>query len=130
MIYDGAEFHWADNILNGEVVMLMKGIGVAIGLTVLALGTSSANAHTLDEAKQTLRGLGYHDVRIERASLPFSFNACRHGVRYHIHMNWYGDLVQVDPLGRCNDFGYRPRNYDGRSYDDGYRPERYRRDDY
>jgi hypothetical protein len=97
-------------------------IGAAAGLAALALGASAAYAHTLDEATDTLYGLGYYDVRVERASLPYSFNACKRGVRYHIHVNWYGDLVQVDELGPCGDYGYR-------SYNDGpYRSYRYRRD--
>ena len=92
-------------------------IGEAIGLAALALGASAAYAHTLDEATDMLYGLGYYDVRVERASLPYSFNACKRGVRYHIHVNWYGDLVQVDELG-----GYRSHN------DGPYRSYRYRRD--
>ena len=57
-------------------------IGAAAGLAALALGASAAYAHTLDEATDTLYGLGYYDVRVERASLPYSFNACKRGVRY------------------------------------------------
>ncbi len=99
--------------------------GVAIGLSTLALGTSAAHAHSLYEAKDTLYGRGYYDVRIERASVPYSFNACKRGVRYHIHVNWYGDFEQVDPIGPCN--RYRPRYDDGRAPYDRYRD---RRDDY
>jgi hypothetical protein len=76
----------------------------------------------LYEAKDTLYGLGYYDVRVERASLPYSFNACKRGVRFHIHVNWYGDLVQVDEIGPCGDGGYR--GYDDRPY----RSYRYGRD--
>ena len=102
--------------------MWRTNIGAAVGLTTLALGASTAHAHSLYEAKDTLYGLGYYDVRVGRASLPYSFNACKRGVRYHIHVNWYGDLVQVDELGACGDDGYR-------SYDEGpYRTYRYRRD--
>jgi hypothetical protein len=92
-----------------------------VALPTFAIGASSAQAHDLYEAKETLYGLGYYDVHVERASLPYSFNACKRGVRYHIHMNWYGDLVQVDELGPCGDGGYR-------AYDEGYRSYRYRRD--
>jgi hypothetical protein len=101
--------------------MLRTSLGAAIGLT-LALGASSAHAHSLYEAKDTLYGLGYYDVRVERASLPYSFNACKRGVRYHIHVNWYGDLVQVDEIGSC---GGDERYYRGRAYDDEYRRGRY-----
>ena len=104
----------------------------ALGL--LVLGVSGANAlttrpahlegqpgtllhkvHSLHEAKHSLRDLGYYDIEVERASLPYSFRACKRGVRYHIHVNYYGDLVQVDELGRCggyddDDDDYRPRS--------------------
>jgi hypothetical protein len=94
-------------------------LGAAVGLTALALGAPRADAHSLYEAEDTLYGLGYYDVRVERASLPYSFNACKRGIRYHIHVNWYGDLVQVDEIGTCGEDGYR-RSYDeGRRYYDG-----------
>ncbi len=102
--------------------MWKTNIGAAVGLATLALGASTAHAHSLYEAKDKLYAIGYYDVRVERASLPYSFNACKHGVRYHIHMNWYGDLVQVDEIGACGDYGYR--DYDRRSY----RTYRYGRD--
>ena len=100
--------------------MWKTNIGAAVGLATVALGVPRADAHSLYEAKDTLYGLGYYDLRVERASLPYSFNACKRGVRYHIHMNWYGDLVQVDELGACGDDGYR-------AYDGPYRSYRYRR---
>src|SRR6476661_5502279 len=102
--------------------MWKQRIGAAIGLIALALGASPAVAHSLYEARETLSDLGYYDIQVERASLPYSFNACKRGVRYHIHVNWYGDLVQVDDLGSC---GGDDRYYRGRSYDDEYRRGRY-----
>jgi hypothetical protein len=47
--------------------------------------------------------------------LPYSFHACKRGVRYHIHVNYYGDLAQVDELGRCRDYGDEDYSYRGRS---------------
>lgn len=96
--------------------MLKKGTGAGAILCILALSTSVAQAHSLYEAEETLYGLGYYDVRIERASLPYSFNACKRGLRYHIHVDWYGDLVQVDELGPCGGYAYQPR------YDDDEGP--------
>jgi len=75
--------------------------------------------HSVYEAEETLQRRGYYDVHLERASEPYSFNACKRGVRYHIHVNYYGDLVQVDPIGPCGDNGYGyygRRPYDDRSY--------------
>jgi hypothetical protein len=77
-------------------------------------GTLLHKVHSLHEAKHSLRDLGYYDIEVERASLPYSFHACKRGVRYHIHVNYYGDLVQVDELGRCRGYDddeyYRPRS--------------------
>jgi len=74
--------------------------------------------HSLHQAEHKLRRLGYYAIDVERASLPYSFQACKRGVRYHIHVDYYGDLVQVDELGRCRDYGddysYRSRSRYGR----------------
>jgi hypothetical protein len=87
--------------------------------------------HSVYEAEDSLHRRGYYDVRLERASLPYSFNACKRGVRYHIHVNYYGDLVQVDPIGPCGDNGYedygRRRDYDDGNYGSYYDRYRYRR---
>ena len=111
------------------------------GLAILLAGVSGASAtgaanmawafpaqrpstliqkvHSLHEAKHTLYRLGYYDVRVERASLPYSFTACKRGERYHIHVDYYGSLVQVDEVGAC-------REYDNGDHDNGYRNRRYR----
>ncbi len=126
--------------------MLIKSFGAAIALSALTLsaaahavgvtdmskglhgaGTIVQRVHSLGEAEQTLYGLGYYDVRVERASLPYSFNACKRGSRYHIHVDYYGTLVQVDRLGPCEDYADAPDDYGRRSHYDRYR---YRRDDY
>ena len=78
-------------------------------------GTLLHKVHSLHEAKHSLRDLGYDDIQVERASLPYSFHACKRGVRYHIHVNYYGDLAQVDELGRCRDYGDEDYSHRGRS---------------
>lgn len=110
---------------------MSRTIGIALGLLLLGISGASAaslsasalqgpastvvhKAHSLGKAEHTLRDLGYYDIQVERSSLPYSFNACKRGVRYHVHMNYYGDLEQVDELGRCrdydDDYGYRSRS--------------------
>jgi hypothetical protein len=104
------------------VVLCTSGAGAA-GIGVLNPARDNTGlvqrVHSVYEAEETLERRGYYDVRLERASLPYSFNACKRGVRYHIHVNWYGDLVQVDPIGPCGGNGY---GYYGRRpyYEDGY----------
>src|SRR5262249_10778601 len=83
--------------------------------------------HSVYEAEESLHRRGYYDVRLERANLPYSFSACKRGVRYHVHVDYYGDLVQVDPIGSSGDNGYgygRRRYYDEGNY--GSYDERYR----
>src|SRR5262245_28249020 len=69
--------------------------------------------HSVYEAEETLYRRGYYDVRLERASLPYSFNACKRGVRFHVHVGYYGEIVERDAIGPCvRDYGdYGPRRY-------------------
>ena len=104
-------------------VVLCTSGAAAVGISVLNPARDNTGlvqrVHSVYEAEETLERRGYYDVRLERASLPYSFNACKRGVRYHIHVNWYGDLVQVDPIGPCGGNG---NGYYGRRpyYEDGY----------
>jgi len=64
--------------------------------------------HSVYEAEETLHRRGYYDIRLERATLPYSFNACKHGIPFHIHVGCYGELVEKDAIGPCerDDYGY------------------------
>ena len=77
--------------------------------------------HSVDEAQDKLDRLGYYNIYIQRASLPYSFIACKRGVRYHIHVDYNGDLEEVDPVGACRENGYGYGN-GRRDYDDDDRP--------
>jgi len=92
----------------------------------IGTGTLVERVHSVFEAEEALYRRGYYDVRLERASIPYSFNACKRGVRYHIHVDYYGDLVQVDPIGYCGDANY---GYSGRRPYYGRYPYRPRYDD-
>ena len=128
---------WRNSLCSASGVALM--LFGASGADAASLGvpkpTSDAativqRVHSVYEAEETLYRRGYYDVRVERTSVPYSFNACKRGIRYHIHVDYYGDLVQLDALGPCDRDDYRPyydrRRYYDRSYDDRYRyRERY-----
>src|SRR5262245_36314437 len=98
-----------------------KSCVVGGALALLIFGAGSASAHSVSEAMQTLYEHGYRDVRVERASLPYSFNACRRGTRYHVHVDYYGDLVQVDAMGPCNGYGNSSEYEDRGRYEGRYR---------
>ena len=123
---------------SAPALVLCASVAGATGLNVPNPASNSGSVvqkvHTVYEAEETLQRRGYYDVRLERASLPYSFNACKRGVRCHVHVNYYGDLVQVDPIGSCGDNGYghygRRPYYDGGYYGRNYDRYRYRpRDD-
>ena len=140
--------------------MTIRTFIIASGLALLLATTSSAFAagaagsakaftgtqvnsivervHSFYEAKHKLRDLGYYAIQTERSTPPYSFVACKRGQRYHVHIDYYGDLVQVDEAGACHDYrarDYEPRpQYEGRYRDNRYsrynRYNRYRGDDY
>ena len=97
-------------------------------------------AHSVDDAQYTLHAHGYYAIELERATEPYSFTACKRGRRYHIHINYYGDFEQVDPIGWCQSYGYREtyedrpryygRHYYRNYYDQPYRRYRHAREDY
>ncbi len=99
----------------GGVALVLFGVSGAaaanLGTSKPEAGSIVVRAHSVDQAEDTLSRRGYYDIRLERASLPYSFSACKRGVRYHIHVNYYGDLIQVDATGPCDDYG---SSYDGR----------------
>jgi hypothetical protein len=97
-----------------------------VGLTKVANGAEVLlqRVHSVYEAQQTLYRRGFYDVRLERASLPYSFNACRRGARYHIHVNYYGELVEVDEVGPCRRYGDDGTYYGRRPYYGRYRDYR------
>ena len=113
-------------VLCAAVVLCLLGVSGANAVTVRTAQFDKPNmllhkVHSLGQAKHTLRDLGYYNIDVERASLPYSFHACKRGLRYHIHVNYYGDLVQVDELGRCREYGDDDNyGYRGRSRYRGY----------
>ena len=118
---------------SGFAIMLFA-VGPAdaagVGLTKVPneAGVMLQRVHSVYEAEQTLYRRGFYDVRLERASLPYSFNACKRGTRYHIHVNYYGELVEVDQVGSCRRYDDDQTYYGRRPYYDRYRD--YRRRDY
>jgi hypothetical protein len=108
------------------VIGRVEAAGIAVPKPKGADDAMVQRVHSLDEAEDTLHRRGYYDVRVERASLPYSFNACKRGVRYHIHVNYYGDFVQVDEVGPCRRSYDEEASYGSHPYYDRYRDYRRR----
>lgn len=90
--------------------------GFGLPATSIDAGTTIQRVHSVDDVEEKLYRNGYYDIRLERATLPYSFSACKRGTRYHVHVNYYGDFVQVDAEGPCGRYGYRDDDGRGRHY--------------
>jgi hypothetical protein len=112
---------------TASVALALLSFSAAAGAGVPAPRSPSSDdqllvkVHSVYQAEETLYRRGYYDVRLERPTLPYSFSACKRGLRYHVHVDYYGDLVQVDPIGRCYEAGYRPGYYGPGPYYGRYR---------
>ena len=104
------------------------------GLAGSGANSLIVQAHSAYEARDVLRNHGFYDIQDQRTdSLPYSFIACKRGARYHIHVNYYGELEQVDEVGRCQDresqYEYRrPHHSQHYGYGSGYGYRRWSRD--
>jgi hypothetical protein len=84
-------------------------------LLTLASQVTSASAHSPQDVVHILRERGYSNINFLDATPPnYMANACREGVRYHFHVNYYGDVTQRRPIGQCGYARYDER----RSYAD------------
>jgi hypothetical protein len=96
---------------SGAACLVLFGVSGArafsLGATEPVGETIIQRVHSVYEAEETLYRRGYYDVRLERATVPYSFNACKRGIRFHVHVGYYGELVEKDAIGRCErDDGY------------------------
>ena len=62
---------------------------------------SNANAHEAPQVRYELREQGYSQIQFLVAEAPFQVNACRGGLRYHLHIDWYGHVTERTPIGEC-----------------------------
>jgi peptidoglycan hydrolase-like protein with peptidoglycan-binding domain len=104
--------------------------GIAKAFAITQTDSIIQRAHSVYEAQHKLQRLGYYAIQTQRASEPYSFIACKRGQRFHIHVDYYGDLIQVDDAGSCENYGYNDGSqyYEPRRrYSGGYRYSGYRR---
>jgi hypothetical protein len=110
---------WRNSLCaSGAVALVLVGVSDAGAVSVGSSKPAGLDAiiqrvHSVYEAEETLYRRGYYDIRLERATIPYSFNACKRGIRFHVHVGYYGELVERDALGPCerDDGFYRQRRY-------------------
>lgn len=90
--------------------------GVAAAATLIT--ATAASAHSASAVQDKLERNGYSRIEFTDANPPnYMANACRDGVRYHFHVNYYGQVTERREIGSC---GYRAERQE--------RYERYDRD--
>lgn len=99
--------------------------GAATGSSLQNSKSIVTQAHSFQSARYKLGRLGYYSIQTERSTPPYSFVACKRGQRYHIHVDYFGDLTQVDGAGNCRDYDSEYRD-DRPRYGYGNRQNRYR----
>lgn len=64
--------------------------------------THAAFAHTPHEVEHILQDRGYNRIEfISTNPSKYMANACREGIRYHFHVNNYGDVTERREIGAC-----------------------------
>ena len=86
-------------------------------VSVASLGAAPANAHSPQAVRYKLQDHGYSRIRFTDRVLPiYQLNACRRGRRFHMHVNYYGEVVRRERIGYCPDARRYRRDHVDRRY--------------
>ena len=77
-------------------------LGLTAALAAAVLLPTVANAHSPYEVRQMLRDHGYYRINFTDRVLPtYQLNACKRNKRFHLHVNYYGDITRRERIGWC-----------------------------
>jgi len=62
---------------------------------------TSALAHDIGEVRDALTQQGFDQLEFSRTKPPFKLDACRGGERFHLHVDFYGKILEQTPFGSC-----------------------------
>lgn len=74
----------------------------ALIFVALAWATA-AWAHNIEEVRRALRQQGYDQLEFSRTKPPFKLDACRGGERFHLHVDFYGKILEQTAAGSCGE---------------------------
>jgi hypothetical protein len=60
-------------------------------------------AHDIDEVRSELRKQGFDQLEFSRTKPPFRLDACRGGERFHLHVDYYGKIIEQTSVGSCGE---------------------------
>ena len=75
-----------------------------LGAIAAATLTSAtvANAHSPHDVVHLLQDDGYSQIEFVDPNPPnYMANACKDGVRYHFHVDYYGQVTERSEIGSC-----------------------------
>lgn len=79
-------------------VVQLAGALAAVTLT----SVTAANAHSPHDVVHILRDHGYTEIEFADPSPPnYMANACKNGIRFHFHVDYYGEVTERRKIGYC-----------------------------
>jgi hypothetical protein len=95
------------------MVPMLKLSCAATAGCIAVFAAGPASAHDAGQVHYELQARGYYNIRFLVPEPPFQVNACRDGVRFHLHVDYYGRIRERADIGPCHNWSRAP-------YDDGY----------
>ena len=95
---------------------MRNALAAVSALSFLTLTALPASAHEASQVRYELGQRGYYDIQFIVAEPPqFQVNACRHGERFHLHVDFYGHVTERSRVGRCRGhWGFNRRDAEDR----------------
>ena len=83
-------------------LLLLAGLALVVSAT-------GASAHSPHEVRHLLEDHGYSKIDFIETSPPiYMANACKEGIRYHFHVNTYGEVTERRAVGECETHRHWP----------------------
>ncbi len=78
-------------------------LAVEVLVFVACAWATSVSAHDIDEVRTELRKQGFDQLEFSRTKPPFKLDACRGGERFHLHVDFYGKIIEQNSIGSCGE---------------------------
>ena len=94
---------------------MLKSVALGgLAATISMLAVAPASAHTPQKVRYMLQDRGFYRIHFTDRYLPtYRLNACRRGKRFHLHVNFYGEVTLLERTGWCGRKRYSRRYYRG-----------------
>ena len=82
---------------------MLNTISITVAAIVATVTLSQAAfAHSPHDVQHMLQDRGYSQLEFTSTNPSnYMVDACRAGRRYHVHVNYYGEVTERSDIGRC-----------------------------